>query len=189
MYLVPEVDHCRTAADVMAAARRVGTFRHEIQRRPVLLARAEAKRQREAEQALALAEQEALAAEIAAEEARQANAEREKREAAITPSRLTVRHLVVIAADILGVSYAELCSDRRMKPLPDHRHCIAWCARDLTPRSLPAIGKVMRRDHTTILHGIRRVDADIKVGGDLGKAAIRLRSEIERRLALEQEAG
>lgn len=56
------------------------------------------------------------------------------------------------------VSKAALVSERRHKPSVRARHLFYFAARELTPSSLPKIGKICGgRDHSTILHGIRQV--------------------------------
>ena len=185
MQVAPIVDHCHTAADVMAAARRSTAFRREIETRE--RARRAAERQLMAMKAL-----DAINAEKAAQaerEAREVAENKARQEYAEAVKKKTALRVVKLGCEILGVSYQNICSDRRMKPLPDYRHCLAWCAREITPRSLISIGAVMGdRDHTSILHGIRRVEADILAGGDLGKKAVELKAEIERRFAQEQGA-
>ena len=55
------------------------------------------------------------------------------------------------------VSRAEIWSDRRPKRLSQARHLVWALAYDLTPHSLPKIGRMSGgRDHTTIIHGIQQ---------------------------------
>lgn len=51
--------------------------------------------------------------------------------------------------DILGI--------RRNVPLVTARHEAMWRIYWETTYSLPAIGRIFNRDHTTILHGVRKV--------------------------------
>ena len=58
------------------------------------------------------------------------------------------------------VPLMELRSERRFVPAARARAIFYYCARELTPKSLPAIGKACGgRDHSTILHGIGKVKA------------------------------
>lgn len=51
---------------------------------------------------------------------------------------------------------SDLTGDSRTAPIVAARQQAMWlCARD-TPLSLPAIGRIFNRDHTTVLHAIRR---------------------------------
>lgn len=64
-----------------------------------------------------------------------------------------------------GISVLDLTSDRRAKPIVNARHCYFWRARNETARSLPYIGKLAGgRDHTTVLHGIRRFQSALDAG-------------------------
>lgn len=53
----------------------------------------------------------------------------------------------------------EVMGRGREGALPNARHTVYWCLRQ-AGLSLPAIGRVMDRDHSTVLSGIRKVDAD-----------------------------
>lgn len=55
----------------------------------------------------------------------------------------------------MGLTPKEVLSDRRDKRVVLARHAVMyWCCR-LSLRSLPQIGRLMNRDHTTIMHGRR----------------------------------
>ena len=53
----------------------------------------------------------------------------------------------------LGVSRNEIRSSRRHRDVVFARHAVMYWTIRLTSLSLPAVGRIMRRDHTTILHG------------------------------------
>lgn len=60
-----------------------------------------------------------------------------------------------------GVPLMDLKSERRFVPATRARAIFYVAARELTPKSLPAIGRACGgRDHSTILHGISRVTAN-----------------------------
>ena len=63
----------------------------------------------------------------------------------------------------------DLVSNRRMIVVTYPRQMAMYLARELTPRSLPEIGRAFgNRDHSTVIHAIRRVEyrlvhnADVK---------------------------
>lgn len=59
------------------------------------------------------------------------------------------------------VPLVELKSERRFVPAARARAIYYYVARKLTPKSLPAIGRSCGgRDHSTILHGIKKVQAN-----------------------------
>lgn len=74
---------------------------------------------------------------------------------------ISVTRIVEIVAQRHGVSLREMRSDRRAKTIVLPRHIVCWLSRALTSASLPKIGRCLGgRDHTTILHGARRMVKD-----------------------------
>lgn len=64
-----------------------------------------------------------------------------------------------------GVTYEDICSQRRTDALVLVRQKIAWVLRKRTHYSYPEIGrKLGGRDHTTILHAERKIDRLIAAG-------------------------
>ena len=60
-------------------------------------------------------------------------------------------------ADVFGVTTIELDSMRRSMPLVEARHIAMGLAKRLTARSLPEIARQFgNRDHTTVLHAVRK---------------------------------
>lgn len=84
--------------------------------------------------------------------------------------------LVRIGADLGGFTSAEICSVRRNANLVKARHLICWLLRRYTSLSLPGVGRMLGdRDHTSVLHACRRVDAVIAFYGvDLDGGAERV---------------
>jgi hypothetical protein len=66
-----------------------------------------------------------------------------------------------------NVSVTELFSNRRTHAIVLLRHELFWTLREQTTLSLPQIGRAMGgRDHTTVLHGIRRHERRMKEAGN-----------------------
>lgn len=60
-----------------------------------------------------------------------------------------------------GVGIKDLTSKSRRRHIVRARWLYFWCSRHVTGRSLPAIGRACGgRDHSTVLNGIRRINAD-----------------------------
>jgi chromosomal replication initiator protein len=53
----------------------------------------------------------------------------------------------------------EMVSQRRGRAVARPRQVAMYLARELTPLSLPAIGRMFARDHTTVIHAIATVEA------------------------------
>lgn len=61
-----------------------------------------------------------------------------------------------------GVSRQDLVSARRTRTIVQPRQIAMYLSKTLTPRSLPEIGRRFgNRDHTTVLHAVRKVDGMI----------------------------
>src|SRR4051812_37740617 len=76
------------------------------------------------------------------------------------PRRLTVRDIAQACCRHYGVSMTEILSPRRHAAIVWARHVAMYLSREHTLRSLPEIGRLFGgRDHTTVLHAARRIDA------------------------------
>ncbi len=63
-------------------------------------------------------------------------------------------------AEHFALKQADLISERRNRAIARPRQCAMWLAKQLTTRSLPDIGRRFGgRDHTTVLHAVRRIEA------------------------------
>jgi hypothetical protein len=73
---------------------------------------------------------------------------------------LYVTDIVTFTAAYFRIPMIEFMSVRRTHNLSYPRHICMWLSKELTPRSLPYIGKrIGGRDHTTVLHGIRKIES------------------------------
>lgn len=73
---------------------------------------------------------------------------------------IRVRTVQKAVCQHFGVSLIDLVSQRRPVRLVEARHVAMWLAKNLTEYSLPQIGAAFGgRDHTTVLHAVRKVDA------------------------------
>jgi hypothetical protein len=80
---------------------------------------------------------------------------REDQSPLVDPSR--IKPVVSAVAKYYGVSLRDLVSFRRTTELIRPRQVAMYLAKQLTKHSLPTIGRVLDRDHTTVLHGCRRI--------------------------------
>ena len=82
-------------------------------------------------------------------------------------------------ADFYGVPVSSLFADRRAQEIVKARHIAMYLAKELTPRSLPDIERRMGgKDHTTVLHGVRKIAALIKRDPDLAAEVATIRARI-----------
>ncbi len=74
--------------------------------------------------------------------------------------RITVDDIQKATAEHYGMKQADLISERRNRAVARPRQAAMWLAKTLTTRSLPDIGRRFGgRDHTTVLHAVRRIEA------------------------------
>ena len=72
--------------------------------------------------------------------------------------RVTIEEIQQEVAKYYNIRVPEMISARRAQIVTRPRHVAMYLAKELTSRSLPEIGrKFGNRDHTTVLHAVRRV--------------------------------
>ncbi|HQS11217.1 MAG TPA: chromosomal replication initiator protein DnaA, partial [Xanthobacteraceae bacterium] len=75
------------------------------------------------------------------------------------PKRVRVDEILRVVAKHYNVSRADLLSQRRTANVVKPRQIAMYLAKTLTLRSLPEIGRRFGgRDHTTVLHAVRKID-------------------------------
>ena len=91
----------------------------------------------------------------------------------IEPRRIKIEDILRIISRHFGVSKGDLISQRRHRSVVWPRQIGMYLAKQLTARSLPEIGRRFGgRDHTTVLHAIRKIEGEINGNN-------RLRDEID----------
>lgn len=91
----------------------------------------------------------------------------------VEPRRIKIEDILRIISRHFGVSKGDLLSQRRHRSVVWPRQIGMYLAKQLTARSLPEIGRRFgNRDHTTVLHAIRKIDNELN-------GNTRLREELE----------
>jgi chromosomal replication initiator protein len=89
------------------------------------------------------------------------------------PRRIRIEDIQKVVASHYNVSKHDLLSARRTRAIVRPRQIAMYLAKTMTPRSFPEIGKRFGgRDHTTVLHAVRKVE-------ELAAADEHLKQEIE----------
>lgn len=96
--------------------------------------------------------------------------------------RPRIADIIAATAEHFGVLRADILSARRTANLARPRQVVYYLAKKLTLKSLPEIGRhVGKRDHTSALHGIRKIErlrqTDAKLDADLVTIAARFGGE------------
>lgn len=90
--------------------------------------------------------------------------------------RFTVRQIQQTVAGFYGLPLLEMISARRARRVARPRQVAMYLCRELTPQSLPEIGRRFgNRDHTTVIHAIRTIEALCLIDGDLAEDVALLR--------------
>lgn len=94
--------------------------------------------------------------------------------------RITIDDIQKATSEHFGLRQADLISERRNRSIARPRQAAMWLAKQLTTRSLPDIGRRFGgRDHTTVLHAVRRIEelkaTDAQLARDLEALARKLR--------------
>ena len=80
----------------------------------------------------------------------------------IEPRRIKIEDILRIVSRHFGVSKGDLLSQRRHRSVVWPRQIGMYLAKQLTQRSLPEIGRRFgNRDHTTVLHAIRKIEGEL----------------------------
>jgi chromosomal replication initiator protein len=86
----------------------------------------------------------------------------------IEPKRVKIEEIQRIVARHYNVSRTDVLSSRRTQTVVRPRQVAMYLSKQLTPRSLPEIGRRFGgRDHTTVLHAVRKIDDLVKRDGAL----------------------
>ncbi len=78
----------------------------------------------------------------------------------VSERKVTVDTIQKTVAEHYALKQADLISERRARAVARPRQVAMWLAKQITTRSLPDIGRRFGgRDHTTVLHAVRRIEA------------------------------
>jgi Bacterial dnaA protein helix-turn-helix len=91
-------------------------------------------------------------------------------------NKIKVEDIYRCVAKYYDISVNDLLSERREKGTILARHISMYLAKKLTLSSLPTIGRMFNRDHTTIIHSVRKVDALILSDETLAKEIMEIRT-------------
>ncbi len=98
----------------------------------------------------------------------------------IVPEKVSIDLIMRMVGRFYGVSKLDIVSSRRTANIVKPRQVSMYLAKQLTPRSLPDIGRRMgNRDHTTILHGMRKIERLLRTNQQLAGEV----TEIKRMIA------
>lgn len=91
----------------------------------------------------------------------------------MTVQRTGFKDLVVLVGDYYQVSPAEIMSTFRYTDAAKCRQIVMYCAYEWMAWSYPRIGRELDRDHTTVLHAVKKIRSllktDLSLRGNLAE--------------------
>jgi chromosomal replication initiator protein len=85
-----------------------------------------------------------------------------------------------VVCDVLHLSLEDMRSPRRAPNLVRGRQLAMYVARNRTDLTLAEIARGFDRDHSTVVHSIRRVERDLEPGSDVHKALERIHERLHK---------
>ncbi|MCE2657449.1 MAG: chromosomal replication initiator protein DnaA [Rubrivivax sp.] len=84
--------------------------------------------------------------------------------------QISVENIQKTVADFYKIKVADMYSKKRPASIAHPRQIAMYLAKELTKRSLPEIGELFGgRDHTTVLHAVRKVGSDRSKNAELNQ--------------------
>ena len=73
--------------------------------------------------------------------------------------KVTIEEIQRKVSEHYNIRLSDLIGPRRVRTIARPRQVAMWLAKQLTTRSLPEIGRRFGgRDHTTVMHGVRKIE-------------------------------
>ena len=92
---------------------------------------------------------------------------------------ITPEYIISIVAEHYNVTTADLCGNKRSSKIVIPRQVAMYLCRELTSTPLKSIGKSLgNRDHTTIMHGIEKMEKEISTDSNLNNTIDILKKKI-----------
>lgn len=93
--------------------------------------------------------------------------------------KITIDEIQRKVAEHFSISVKEMQSSRRARNVARPRQIAMYLAKQLTSRSLPEIGRKFDRDHTTVMHAVRKVEELMLEESGLAESLDTLRRALE----------
>ena len=92
---------------------------------------------------------------------------------------ITIDYIMEIVADHFGIEKDAIASSRKTKDIALPRQVCMYLCKELTDHSFKEIGSTMGgRDHSTIIHGVKKIQTDIEVDESLKNTIEVIRKKI-----------
>lgn len=92
---------------------------------------------------------------------------------------ITPEYIISVVAEHYHVTTADLCGNKRSSKIVMPRQIAMYLCRDIIDTSLKTIGKNLgNRDHTTVMHGIEKIEKELQTNDNLKNSIDTLRKKI-----------
>ena len=92
---------------------------------------------------------------------------------------ITPEYIISIVAEHYHVTVADLCGNKRSSKIVMPRQIAMYLCREIIDTSLKTIGKNLGdRDHTTVMHGIEKIENELKTNDNLKNSIDTLKKKI-----------
>ena len=92
---------------------------------------------------------------------------------------ITPDYIISVVAEHYHVTVAELCGNKRSSKIVMPRQIAMYLCREIIDTSLKTIGKNLgNRDHTTIMHGIEKIEKELATNDNLRNSIATLKKKI-----------
>lgn len=93
----------------------------------------------------------------------------------------TPESIIAKVVERFGVTEEELKSKNKQRRIADARQIAMYLIREMTDLSLPRIGEIFSRDHTTVLHGWRTISNSMAEDGEIRSLLADMQRELNGR--------
>jgi hypothetical protein len=80
----------------------------------------------------------------------------------IETPKITVNAIQRIVSQHFGISHADMLSARRNAKVQRPRAVAMYLAREFTTHGYPPLGRFFNRDHTSVIHSVRKIEGIVK---------------------------
>ena len=92
---------------------------------------------------------------------------------------ITPDYIISVVADHFNLTPADLTGNKRSSKIVVPRQMVMYLCREFTSTSLKSIGKILGgRDHTTVMHGIEKIEHEIPIDSNISNTIDVLRKKI-----------
>lgn len=77
---------------------------------------------------------------------------------------ISIRTLTELVSEVTGVAVADIRSESRLLSISRARHLAMWAAYAYPHRGPAAIGRIVDKDHSSVLYAVAKIEAEIAAG-------------------------